>query len=89
MPTQKQINKIMTIKKIKRDPTKGYKPVKVKASGGKRPKAGRKSKGELKKKALSIYVEPVLIATKEGRTNVRAVCASAIDVYKNNLNKFD
>jgi len=79
----------MTTKKIKRDPTKGYKPVKVKQSGGKRPGAGRKSKGALKLKPMTINVDPSLIETKEGCAKVRAVCASAIEVYKNNLNKID
>ncbi len=86
MPTQKQINDTMTIKKIKRDPTKGYKPVKVKQSGGKRPGAGRKSKGALKLKPMTLNVEPYLIDTKEGCAKIRAVCASAIEVYKEGLN---
>jgi hypothetical protein len=83
--TQQQINSTMTFKKAKRDPKKGYKYVKKGGQGGKRAGAGRKSKGALKLKPMTLNVDPSLIATKEGRANIRAVCASAIEVYKLNL----
>lgn len=54
--TQQQINSTMTFKKVKKDPTKGYRYVKKGGQGGKRAGAGLKPKFGSKLKNISVGV---------------------------------
>ena len=81
--TQQQINS-MTIKKPKKDPTKGYRYVKKGGQGGKRAGAGLKPKFGSKLKNISVGVPEHLATNALEIAELRKFFKGCLEVYIEN-----